>query len=46
MELNDTPNDLLPSRVHSDINELIESKQVELDFIKHKKLLKDIKKTM
>lgn len=46
LELNDIPNDLLPPHIHAEIVELIESKQVDLDLVKHKKLLKGIKKTM
>lgn len=46
LELNDTPNDLLPPHIHAEIMEIIESKRVELDLVKHKRLLKDIKKAM
>lgn len=46
LELNDTPNDLLPPHIHAEIVELIESKQVDLDLVKHKKLLKNIKRAL
>lgn len=42
-DLNNTSKDLLPPEIHAEITEIIESKQVELDLVRHKQLLKNIK---
>lgn len=43
-ELSDLEIDLLPTKVHGELIDLMESKKVELDLNKHKQLLKNVKK--